>query len=150
MARCTFFFRGLCGSDMADVLTPAQRRYCMSRIRGRNTKPEIALRKALWYYGLRFRVKSRLPGRPDIVFSSQKTVIFIDGCFWHMCPRHFSMPEKNRHFWKAKLIRNVARDREVGLALKKLGWKVIRFWEHDVADHLDRCAARVIKVLRGR
>ena len=134
---------------MADVLTPAVRRYCMSRIRGSSTKPEIALRKALWCYGLRYRVKSRLPGCPDIVFSRQKTVVFIDGCFWHMCPIHFSMPEKNRNFWKAKLRRNVARDREVGLALEKLGWKVARFWEHDVADDLDRCAARVIKVLRG-
>lgn len=134
---------------MADVLMPAQRRYCMSRIRGKNTKPEITLRKALWGQGLRYRVNNRLPGRPDIVLSDCKTVIFVDGCFWHMCPNHFSLPKNNRRFWKAKLKGNVVRDREVNLALTNLGWKVIRVWEHDIADHLDRCIARVRKVLRS-
>jgi DNA mismatch endonuclease, patch repair protein len=121
----------------------------MSRIRGKNTKPEIILRKALCCCGLRYRVKNKLPGRPDIILPGRKTVVFVDGCFWHMCPRHFSMPENNRDFWKAKLKRNVARDREVNLALKKLGWKVVRFWEHDIADHLDRCVARMRKALRS-
>jgi|SRR5882672_1049521 len=132
---------------MTDVLTTAQRRYCMSRIRGKNTTPEIALRKALWRLGLRYRVKSALPGRPDLVFSNYRAVIFIDGCFWHMCPKHFSMPANNNSFWRSKLKRNVARDREVDVALKEAGWNVIRFWEHDVANQLSRCVTRVKKVL---
>lgn len=134
---------------MSDVLTAAQRRYCMSRIRGKDTKPETVLRSTLWRHGLRYRVKNKLPGRPDIVFSGRNTVVFIDGCFWHMCPQHFSMPEKNRVFWKKKLRRNVARDREVSASLKKLGWKVIRIWEHEIVDHLERCVVRVRKALRN-
>lgn len=128
---------------MTDVLTASQRRYCMSRIRGSNTKPEITLRKALWSYGLRYRVKNRLPGHPDIVFHGRKTAIFVDGCFWHMCPKHFSMPANKKDFWKKKLERNTVRDRETTLVLRKQGWKVLRFWEHEVEDHLESCVGKV-------
>lgn len=119
----------------------------MSRISGKNTGPEVSLRKALWSYGLRYRLKNRLPGRPDIVFPARMTVVFVDGCFWHMCPRHFSMPRRNKRFWKEKLRKNVARDRNVSVALRKLGWKVIRLWEHEIESDLDRCAALVRKAL---
>ncbi len=122
----------------------------MSRIRGKNTKPEIVLRKALWCNGVRYRVKNALPGRPDIIFPKQRTAVFVDGCFWHMCPKHFSMPRANKIFWKKKLEGNVTRDREVNTALKKVGWKVIRFWEHDVEMDVERCVARVQQVLRER
>ena len=98
---------------------------------------------------MRYRIKNKLPGRPDIVIASRKVAVFVDGCFWHMCPRHFSMPKVNRSFWREKLKRNVARDREVSASLKKLGWKVIRIWEHEIVDHLDRCVARVRKALRN-
>lgn len=120
----------------------------MSRVRGKDTMPEIALRKALWHCGFRYRVKNRLPGRPDIVFSNHNTVVFVDGCFWHMCPKHFTMPKNNRAFWREKLGRNVERDREVGLELRRLGWKVVRVWEHDVVDHMDRCVERIKRVLK--
>lgn len=133
---------------MVDVLTPAQRRYCMSRIRAKDTKPETKLRKALWCDALRYRVKNKLPGRPDIVFSRCKTVVFVDGCFWHMCPKHFSMPKKNRAFWKAKLKANADRDREIGKQLRKQGWRVMRFWEHEVVRNLDDCLTRIRSAVR--
>lgn len=120
----------------------------MSRIRGQNTKPETILRKALWCCGYRYRISNKLPGRPDIVFPGRKVVVFVDGCFWHMCPSHFTMPKKNRTFWEAKLKRNVARDHEVNNALDKQGWKVIRVWEHEIRDDLDCCVASVERALQ--
>lgn len=78
-----------------DVLTRTERSYCMSRIRSRDTKPEVMLRRTLWQRGLRYRIHSDLPGRPDIVFPSRKIVIFVDGCFWHRCPQHWKAPKNN-------------------------------------------------------
>src|SRR4051794_33740524 len=97
---------------MADVLNPEQRSRCMSRIKGKNTKPELMLRKALWAAGLRYRLHTRLPGRPDLTFSGSRVVVFVDGCFWHSCPKHRTTPKTNAAFWNAKIGRNTARDRE--------------------------------------
>ncbi len=91
-------------------MTTAQRSRCMSRIRGRDTHPELLVRKALWRRGFRFRLKNRLPGRPDIVFGSAKVAVFIDGCFWHACPEHGVKPSANARFWHSKLEGNVQRD----------------------------------------
>src|SRR3990167_909880 len=93
-----------------DVLNPEQRSYCMSRIKGKNTKPEVALRKALWGLGFRYRIKSRLPGKPDIVFPALKVAIFVDGCFWHKCPEHYISPKTRVDFWEKKISGNVERD----------------------------------------
>jgi len=117
---------------MADVHSPAQRSYNMSRIRSRDTKPEIMLRRALWAKGLRYRVKSKLPGKPDIVFSKQKVAIFVDGCFWHGCPEHFKLPQTRTQFWKDKIAANVRRDRTVDESLKQDSWCVLRVWEHQL------------------
>ena len=132
---------------MVDVLTPAQRKYCMSRIRGKDTKPEIVLRKLLWAAGYRYRLKNRLPGRPDIIFPGSKLAIFIDGCFWHGCPKHAVMPKTNRAFWRRKLYRNMERDREVNQQLRKMGWRVVRLWEHQVDAKPDRCSAMIVNIL---
>lgn len=132
---------------MADVLTSAQRRYCISRIHGSNTKPEIALRSALWSLGFRYRVTNKMPGKPDILFTKARIAIFVDGCFWHACPRHFTMPKSNKQFWKLKITRNKERDGEVNKALRRQGWRVIRFWEHEVSNNLERCVIRLTKYL---
>lgn len=134
---------------MADVLTPAQRSYCMSRNRGTDTKPEVSLRQALWRLGLRYRVKSRLPGKPDIVFPGAKTVVFVDGCFWHGCPDHFQQPQQNASFWRTKVERNRARDKQVGDELVASGWRVLRVWEHEVRADVTGCAERLLGRLRG-
>lgn len=131
---------------MADVLTPSQRSYCMSRIRGCDTQPEVRLRKALWHLGLRYRLKSSLPGKPDLVFRSYQVVVFVDGCFWHQCPRHAVAPRTNRAFWRRKLRANVERDRRINKELRRLGWRVLRVWEHSVILRPERSA----KILYGR
>lgn len=128
---------------MADVLTEMQRSFCMSRIRGRNTWPELALRKAVWAEGLRYRVKNTLIGRPDFVFMSARVAIFVDGCFWHGCPKHSVKPKTRAEFWAQKIGRNRARDAEVNSALRELGWKVLRYWEHDIYDSMVRIVAEI-------
>lgn len=132
---------------MSDVLTSKQRSYCMSQIRDKDTKPEIILRKALWGLGYRYRINYKLTGKPDIVFPGKHIAVFVDGCFWHCCPKHCKMPETNREFWEKKLHRNVERDKEVTLKLKKDGWKVIRIWEHEIKSNLISCVNRVVREL---
>jgi len=104
----------------------------MSRIRSKDTNPELSVRKILTALGLRYRLHvSRLPGKPDIVIAKWKTVIFINGCFWHQhkgCRRKF-VPKTNIDYWKRKLERNVERQKENIKALKKLNWRVIILWE---------------------
>ncbi len=131
---------------MPDVLTKTQRSRCMSAIRGKNTKPELVLRKALWTAGLRYRLRNNLPGRPDIIFPSKKIAVFVDGCFWHRCPEHFQAPEHNAQFWADKIARNVKRDREVEQQLSTMGWRVLRFWEHEILDSPEACVSRIRKL----
>lgn len=129
---------------MPDVLTPEQRRKCMSSVRGTNTKPELLLRKALWHKGLRYRLKSELPGKPDIVLTRYKIAIFVDGCFWHNCPEHGSLPETNTSFWENKIARNVERDNEVNILLHQNGWMVIRVWEHEIKQSLEKVVKNIL------
>jgi DNA mismatch endonuclease (patch repair protein) len=108
----------------------------MTRIKGKNTKPEIMLRKALWREGVRYRLAYKLDGKPDLVIPKTRIVIFIDGCFWHQCPLHCKIPDTNRDFWVNKLSRNVQRDKVVTEILEKAGWRVFRCWEHEVRQGL--------------
>jgi len=120
---------------MTDVLTKKQRSYNMSMIRAKNTQPEIRLRKILSASGLRgYRFHYKLLGKPDIVFPKKRIAIFIDGCFWHKCPRCFIKPETNKRFWKQKIDSNIKRDRLVNARLKKEGWIVLRIWEHEIPN----------------
>ena len=132
---------------MSDVLSRRQRSYCMSRIKGKDTKPEILLRKNLWARGLRYRLKSKLPGKPDLIFPGAHIAVFIDGCFWHRCPKHFQMPKTRKLFWTEKIKKNKDRDKEVSRLLKQANWRVIRFWEHEVENDLEGCVARVMKAV---
>ncbi|MEV4705733.1 very short patch repair endonuclease [Actinoplanes sp. NPDC049316] len=112
------------------------------------TKPELALRRELHRRGLRFRVNHpALPGRPDIAFTRVKIAVFVDGCFWHSCPMHGTLPRNNRDWWQAKLDRNVARDRAKDSALDDLGWTVLHVWEHEAAP---AAADRVEQAWRER
>lgn len=104
----------------------------MSANRGKNTKPEILLRKALWAAGLRgYRCNyKKVPGRPDIAFPEKKIAIFVHGCFWHRCPNcNLPLPKSNRAFWKLKFDKNVERDKKKTQGLKKEKWKVLIIWE---------------------
>lgn len=115
-----------------DVMTPAQRSRCMSRIKGRNTGPELCLRRALWIKGYRYRLKVSLLGQPDLVFVGKRLVIFVDGCFWHGCPDHGVRPKSNQQFWHTKIRGNIERDARVTASLEAQGWRVLRVWEHDI------------------
>lgn len=132
---------------MTDTLTREQRSYNMSCIRGHDTKPERMLRKALWAAGLRYRIKNSLPGKPDIVFPSVRLAVFVDGCFWHGCPEHMTWPKNNADFWRRKIERNIERDREVEVALEELGWRWLRFWEHEVQTNSEQIVSRLNNTL---
>jgi DNA mismatch endonuclease (patch repair protein) len=113
----------------------------------RDTPPELALRSALHDLGLRYRVDWPLPGtrrRADLSFVGAKVVVFVDGCFWHACPIHATWPKANGAWWRCKILANVARDRDTDSRLKKAGWKVLRFWEHEDSERAARSIARVV------
>lgn len=119
----------------------------MSRIRGKDTRPELILRKALWKKGARYRMKNRLPGRPDLIFPGRKLAVFVDGCFWHKCPDHYQSPKKNAKFWREKIEGNVERDNCNTKKLIQNGWRVIRVWEHDIRQNLPDVVQTIMKAL---
>lgn len=133
---------------MTDRISKQKRSVLMSRIRGKNTGPERALRSALWRSGLRFRIHSKIPGTPDIVFPSKRVVVFVDGCFWHRCPSCYSAPSNNRMYWMEKAKQNVKRDKKVNSELRSKGWLVFRFWEHELAAKPNQCLKQIVRVLR--
>jgi DNA mismatch endonuclease, patch repair protein len=104
----------------------------MKRMPRSGTGPELAVRRALHRRGLRYRVSPRdVPGRPDLVFTRARLAVFIDGCFWHACPEHGTLPKNNREWWEAKFVGNRERDRRKDRLLEEDGWMVLHFWEHE-------------------
>ncbi|MBE6073597.1 MAG: very short patch repair endonuclease [Selenomonas ruminantium] len=127
------------------------RSYIMSKVHGKDTKPEVMLRKALWHKGIRYRKNYRgLPGTPDIVLTRQKIAIFVDGDFWH-ARGHQENPgeqvQSNKEYWTRHLGRNVEHDKEVNDALTQEGWLVLRFWESDIKRDLSRCLEEIVEYL---
>ena len=123
---------------MADTKTPAERSENMSRIRSTNTKPEEIVRKYLFSHGFRYRKNDkRYPGKPDIVLPKYRTIIFVNGCFWHMhgCSRS-RLPRSNQEYWKPKIERNIQRDAENQQKLEADGWKVIVVWECELKKRI--------------
>jgi DNA mismatch endonuclease (patch repair protein) len=123
----------------------------MAAIRSRNTKPEVALRRALFAAGVRgWRLHRRdLPGCPDLAFGRLRLAVFIDGAFWHGHPDHFS-PGKSGKYWDVKIARTRERDRLANEGLETAGWKVIRFWDFEVRDDLAACVATIGQALAER
>ncbi len=117
--------------------------------RGRDTGPELAVRRALHARGLRYRVDHPLPfdrrRRADIAFTRAKVAVFIDGCFWHGCPEHGTTPRTNSAFWSEKIERNRARDADTTQRLSADGWSVMRFWEHDDSGAVAEAIARQVR-----
>ncbi len=138
---------------MADVFTPAKRSAVMALIRSRgNRATELRLIALMREHGITgWRRNARVFGKPDFVFRRERVAVFVDGCFWHGCPRHATMPANNRAFWKAKLARNAQRDRDVSRTLRKAGWIVLRVWECAlVRSRAGRTTARIVRPLEGR
>ncbi|WP_428957653.1 very short patch repair endonuclease [Streptomyces sp. cg35] len=123
----------------------------MSRQASKDTGAELAVRRLLHAAGLRYRIEYRVPGmarrRIDVAFTRAKVAVLIDGCFWHGCPQHATQPKANAEWWRRKLDRNMARDRETTEHLTTLGWTVLRFWEHEQPEVV---AARVAQAVLER
>ena len=121
----------------------------MSAVRGRgNRSTEWKVRAILMRSGIRgWRLHSKqLPGRPDFIFPQSKLAVFVDGCFWHACPKCGRTPKSHRHFWKAKIAGNARRDKRRRADLRRLGWQVVRLWEHDLGN--SKWLAKVTESLR--
>lgn len=137
---------------MPDVFTKAKRSAVMARIRGRgNKETELELMKLLREHRITgWRRNQKVFGKPDFLFRQNRLALFVDGCFWHGCPKHCKIPAGNRAFWKKKFALNKARDRRVTRELRRLGWRVVRIWEHDLAKRGDACAQRIASSLLSR
>lgn len=122
---------------MSDVFTPQKRSAVMRRVKGKDTSPELAVRKALTALGARYRLnRKNLPGSPDIVMPGRRLAVFVHGCFWHGhdCARGARVPKTNREYWTAKIARNVARDARAAAELAAAGWRVETIWECDLKE----------------
>ncbi|MFJ4988117.1 very short patch repair endonuclease [Streptomyces sp. NPDC088732] len=125
----------------------------MSRQTSRDTAQELAVRRILHGNGLRYRVHVPVPGMPrrtvDIVFGKLKIAVFLDGCFWHGCPQHATSPRSNAEWWRAKLDKNMARDRETTAHMSAAGWTVLRFWEHETPGDVAHRVADAVAAERA-
>ena len=132
--------------------TTKPRSNLMSKIKGKNTSPEILFRKAIWKSGLRYRIHNKkLPGNPDIMFKKYMIVIFIDGEFWHGYKWDEKKPKikTNREFWIPKIERNIQRDNENNEKLTNLGYKVFRFWDKTIKRNIDNCVSEILTYVEG-
>src|SRR5690242_14094898 len=137
---------------MADVFTKAKRSEVMSRIRRRGNKDtELSLAKIFRAQRITgWRRNQSVFGKPDFVFIKLKLAIFVDGCFWHGCPKHCNQPANNRAFWRRKLTANKTRDRVVARTLRRAGWRVMRVWEHELTKkNMARLARRLAATISG-
>ena len=135
---------------MTDVLTTEQRHKNMSHIRGKDTSIELLLRKKLFSLGYRYRKNVKeLPGKPDLVFPKYKTVIFVNGCFWHRHPgcQYTTMPKTRIEFWQAKFDRTVERDQENYAKLEDLGWKVCIVWDCEIKSDFEQVISEITGIL---
>jgi len=122
----------------------------MSKIKGKDSKIEVAFRKKLWSKGFRYSKNSKnYFGKPDLALPKYETVIFVDSCFWHGCKKHGSIPSTRKKFWTEKINRNKARDGEVDRHYKKKGWIVIRTWEHEMRKNPDELIDRIVLILKN-
>jgi len=134
---------------MADVFSKNKRSQIMAAVRStRNKKTEVFVERLFRKNGITgWRRHLSLPGKPDFSFRRDRLALFVDGCFWHGCSKHCRMPASNRNYWLQKIARNCARDKDVAHQLRRSGWRVLRFWEHDLSDE-SRLLTRLARVLQ--
>lgn len=131
-----------------DKVSPQKRSQIMASVHSKDTRPEIALRKALWQAGVRgYRLDRDLLGRPDLTFKAHRVAVFVDGCFWHGCPKCYRQPTNNKDYWIVKIANNRKRDRQVSEKLASQGWTVVRLWEHEIRENTQRCIERIKQAL---
>jgi DNA mismatch endonuclease, patch repair protein len=131
-----------------DTISKEKRIRNMSKIRSKDTAPEMKIRKLLYKKGFRYRLHYNIPGKPDIIFLSRKIAIFINGCFWHghIC-KEAHIPKSNSVFWENKLLNNIKRDKVNQKLLRKLNWKVIVVWECEIEGNIDLVINRLLRIL---
>jgi DNA mismatch endonuclease (patch repair protein) len=133
-----------------DTVSKEKRSKIMSSVRGKNTKLELSLRRELWRSGVhRYRINMKIKGKPDILFPKEKVAVFIDGCFWHGCPRCYTRPKSNQAYWDNKKIENIARDRRVDNYLAGQGFKVVRLWEHEIIGSMHDATEKIMTALEA-
>lgn len=141
---------------MADVFSSAKRSAVMARIRSKgNLQTELAMIRLLHQHGFTgWRRNQPVYGRPDFIFRKARLAVFVDGCFWHGCPQHGTIPQNNRKYWKRKLERNRERDQQVNRELRRRGWKILRVWYHELGSNnqakLLRRITRALTTLESR
>lgn len=128
---------------MTDVHTKEQRSYNMAMIKGKWTRQEKKIHNYLKGMKIEHEMHPKIEGKPDMLIKNSKVLVFLDGCFWHKCPRCFKEPETNREFWLSKIEKNVKNDKEITKKLKGEGWKILRLWEHEVKENLQDCIKRI-------
>lgn len=132
-----------------DTVSKAVRSRIMSAVKQKDSEIERKFRLALWAEGIRYRKHVRMFGTPDIVISTSRLLVFVDSCFWHGCRYHYSCPKSNAEFWQSKIDRNRKRDIKVTRFYRRRGWRVVRFWEHQLASDFDACVAKVMSVVNA-
>ena len=134
---------------MADIFTPEKRSWIMSRIRGTNTKIDLKMKKMLEANKIKFEMYPKMFGNPDFILKSKKIIIYCDGDFWH----GYKYNEKKRlskKYWRDKIETNMRRDRRITRKLRRDGWSVLRFWEHNIEKRTDVCINRIIRKIREK
>ena len=134
---------------MADIFTKEKRSWVMSRIRGTNTKIDIKMKKMLKDSGYKFEMYPKMYGNPDFVNKRKKISIYCDGDFWHGYKYH-EKKKPSKKFWRDKIETNMRRDRRYSRKLRREGWSVLRFWEHDIEKNPDKCTTRIKRKIRER
>ena len=130
-----------------DTVSPETRSRIMAQIKGRGSELETKFFRALWKHGVRYRKHRSLFGRPDLTISKAQLVVFVDSCFWHGCRYHCRRPKSNRAFWDNKIAKNRKRDTAVNRYYRRRGWRVLRFWEHQLERDFDACVEEVQTLL---
>lgn len=134
---------------MTDKISPEARTRTMRAVKSKDSKMEVKFRSALWRDGLRFyKNVKKLPGKPDIVFSKQRIVVFLDSCFWHGCPQHLRMPASNADYWQPKIERNKNRDTQINTYYSENNWKVFRIWEHELRTDFENQVLTIARAVR--
>ena len=127
-----------------DTVSKEKRSETMRSIKSRNTLFEKKIKKTLRRAGFKFKSNVvNMTGKPDIVFPKQKAVIFLDSCFWHGCKRHCRLPQAHHSYWKTKIDNNKKRDKQVNKIYRKMGWKILRFWEHELKNDSDSILSKI-------
>lgn len=132
-----------------DKISAEARSRVMSKIRSKDSAPEVTLRKALWSAGIRYR-KYYGAEKIDIAIPREKIAVFVDGCFWHSCPLHGHAPKSNTGYWGEKLAKNQNRAASKDIRLKEGGWEVVHFWEHEIYESPANCALKINEIINKR